>query len=88
MKMIFSTLAIGLMLAGCGSSEEPTPPVSSDPVIGSPTGPRQDNPCPKGPNGDAPCVDTVPVSPETSVEAPQGSKPDLDVGNTVKPSKV
>jgi hypothetical protein len=88
MKKMFTTLAIGLMLAGCGSHEEPTPPVSSDPVIGSPTGPRQDNPCPKGPNGDVPCVDDAPpVATEAPADAPVAGKPDIDVGGTVKPAK-
>lgn len=89
MKKMFTTLAIGLMLAGCGSHEEPTP-VSSDPVIGSPTGPRQDNPCPKGPNGDAPCVDDAPpsVTPEAPVDVSGGSKPEVGGDNSIKPAKV
>ena len=88
MKKMFTTMVIGLMLAGCGSHEEPTTPVVADPVIGSPTGPRQDNPCPKGPNGDAPCVDDAPpVATEAPADAPVAGKPDIDVGGTVKPAK-
>lgn len=88
MKNIISTITLGLVLAGCATHEDPTPPVNSGPVIGSPTGPRQDNPCPKGPNGDAPCVDDAPpVATEAPDDASVAGKPDIDVGSTVKTAK-